>query len=441
MTVRLGQIPLLNRHSIIDLRKKIRFAAERLTNDPVVATRIATATSGMCRQLYNRVAQPSVTVELVADSGHVDFTLVFEGDQPAPAVVGLQDFFDEIHSPSERNGRHVLRAGKRLPLSQLPPPKTVTELQQILGSKSREELMAEVQLQNRELEGSRERLEEQVKERTAQLENAMEAAESANRSKSTFLANMSHELRTPMNAIIGYSEMLAEDAEDEGYDEMIPDLEKINAAGKHLLSLINNILDLSKIEAGRMDLYLERFDLRKMLDEAVATITPLVGKNRNQLATAFADSLGTVKADLTKTRQSLFNLISNAAKFTEDGTITITAKREERNGNEWIFLGVTDSGIGIPEDKLDKVFEEFAQADDSTTRNYGGTGLGLPLSQRFCRMMGGDITVESRLGEGSTFTINLPAVVEIEEVIDEALAEVAAEVQAEEMEREAGESG
>ncbi len=171
----------------------------------------------------------------------------------------------------------------------------------------------------------------------------------------------------------------------------------------------------------------------------MATIAPVIAKNDNQLVMEFADSLGTVKADLTKTRQSLFNLLSNAAKFTENGTITLSAKREEREGKEWIFLGVSDSGIGIPEDKLDKVFEEFAQADDSTTRNYGGTGLGLPLSQRFCRMMGGDITVESRLGEGSTFTISLPAVVEIEEVIDEVLAEAAAEVQG--AGEEAGDSG
>jgi len=245
-----------------------------------------------------------------------------------------------------------------------------------------------------------------------ELKEAKEAAEAANKAKSAFLANMSHELRTPMNAIIGYSEMLAEDAEDEGHDEMVPDLDKINAAGKHLLALINDILDLSKIEAGRMDLFLERFDVREVLEEAIGTVAPLVAKNGNQLVTDFGENLGSIRTDLTKLRQSLFNLLSNAAKFTEGGTVTLAVRRDRRDDGDWITMSVSDTGIGIRGEQLEHVFEEFSQADESTSRDFGGTGLGLPISRRFCRMMGGDITIASEIGKGSTFTIELPAQVD-----------------------------
>ncbi|HZQ10235.1 MAG TPA: GAF domain-containing protein [Anaerolineae bacterium] len=245
---------------------------------------------------------------------------------------------------------------------------------------------------------------------------AREAAEAANRTKSTFLANMSHELRTPLNAIIGYSEMLMEEVFDTKQEHLMPDLQRINVAGKHLLDLINAILDLSKIEAGKMDLYLESFEVKKMVEDVVAVIQPLVAKNNNTLQIHIADDAGTMRADLTKVRQSLFNLLSNAAKFTERGTIDLEVKRTsaasgQNEDNKWQVLtfSVHDTGIGMDGEQLARLFQEFTQADASTARRFGGTGLGLALSRRFCRLMGGDITVESEPGVGSTFTIILPA--------------------------------
>ncbi|MBI4494744.1 MAG: response regulator [Chloroflexi bacterium] len=242
-----------------------------------------------------------------------------------------------------------------------------------------------------------------------ELRAAMEAAEAANRAKSSFLANMSHELRTPLNAIIGYSEMLQEEAQDLGQQDFVPDLQKIQAAGKHLLGLINAVLDLSKIEAGKMDLFLESFDLAEMVRDAVAVVQPLVKKNHNALEVHCPDGLGAMHADLTKVRQSLFNLLSNSCKFTEQGTVSLQIARETVEGMEQIIFRVSDTGIGMTPEQLGKLFQAFQQAEASTTRKYGGTGLGLALSRRLCQMMGGDITVTSEYGKGSMFTITLPA--------------------------------
>jgi Amt family ammonium transporter len=239
------------------------------------------------------------------------------------------------------------------------------------------------------------------------LVGAKEAAEAASRAKSTFLANMSHELRTPLNAIIGYSEMLREDADDGGYAEITPDLEKIRTAGKHLLELINNILDLSKIEAGRMDLYVERFSVAALVDEAAATVAPLVEKSGSRLLLDLAPELGEMHADLTKVRQVLLNLLSNAAKFTEAGTVTLRARRRDEDAT--VVFQVADTGIGMTPEQVGRLFQDFTQADASTTRKYGGTGLGLSISRRFCELLGGEITVASVPGVGSTFTVTLPA--------------------------------
>lgn len=255
-----------------------------------------------------------------------------------------------------------------------------------------------------------------VIERTTGIEKLREAqiaADAANRAKSSFLANMSHELRTPMNAIIGYSEMLVEEAEDLGQHEFISDLNKINAAGKHLLALINDILDFSKIEAGKIELYLETFSVAPMVHDVTTTIVPLVEKNSNRLHVTCPDDIGAMHADLTKVRQALFNLLSNACKFTKQGDISLEVKRLPGQGadaGKFVFT-VSDTGIGMTQEQKTRLFEAFTQGDASTTRQYGGTGLGLSISRHFCRMMGGDITVESEPGKGASFAVSIPATV------------------------------
>ncbi|RDV04959.1 response regulator [Undibacter mobilis] len=241
------------------------------------------------------------------------------------------------------------------------------------------------------------------------LRKAMEDAESANKVKSSFLANMSHELRTPLNAIIGYSELLAEDAQDRGDKAALGDLEKISAAGKHLLGLINEILDLSKIEAGKMEVYLERLDLPKTIADVKTIVDPMIGKNGNRLVIECPPDIGTLKTDLTKLKQCLINLLSNAAKFTKQGTVLLRLSREASDdGRDLVRFDVGDSGIGMTPEQVGRLFQAFTQADSSTTRNFGGTGLGLTITRHFVTMLGGAIDVVSAPGQGTTFSIVLP---------------------------------
>jgi len=250
---------------------------------------------------------------------------------------------------------------------------------------------------------------EQLQREIGERKRAEEAAEAANQAKSTFLANMSHELRTPLNAIIGYTEMLMEDAEDLDQEDFIPDLQRVHTSGKHLLVLINDILDLSKIEADKMEMYLETFYISSMIEHVVSTIQPLVDKHANTLKVHCDDDLGTMHTDLTKVRQVLFNLLSNACKFTEQGTISLDVARDLNDGVGWLTFSVCDTGIGMTSEQMGKLFQAFSQVHACTGSSYGGTGLGLVISKRFCQMMGGDISVDSEYGVGSTFTIQLPA--------------------------------
>ncbi|MDM8565050.1 response regulator [Candidatus Halobeggiatoa sp. HSG11] len=286
----------------------------------------------------------------------------------------------------------------------------------------REKLEQKIGEQNKEISEYANHLEQQVEKRTAELNRAKKAAEEANVTKSQFLSNMSHELRTPMNAIIGYSEMLKEDSDDMDLADFSNDLDKINSAGKHLLGLINDILDLSKIESGKMELFLEQFQIESLVNEVLDTVKPLAENKGNSFEVHFIKSpIAPINGDLTKTRQILFNLLSNANKFSENSTIFIEVEQEfmqcQDGDRDFIRVEVVDDGIGITQEQQNKLFQPFTQLDASTTRRFGGTGLGLSITKQFIEMMGGSICVDSRFGEGSAFKFYLPINVKKPEIL------------------------
>jgi signal transduction histidine kinase len=255
-----------------------------------------------------------------------------------------------------------------------------------------------------------EREAERHRETAIRLREAKDMADEANRAKSIFLAKMSHELRTPLNAVIGFSEILLDDVELDGKESRKKaDLLRINSAGKHLLSLVTDVLDLSKIESNHIDLKIEEFDLNEMVRSVVATVEPMVVENGNKLIVKCPQDLGTVSTDPTKLRQAALNLLSNAAKFTRQGTVTLTVQRRKRPAGDWIEIQVQDTGIGIAEADVSRLFQNFGQANRSTSSKYGGTGLGLALSQKLCALMGGGISVKSEVGQGSCFSIRVLA--------------------------------
>lgn len=432
--IELGRISVRTPESINEARRKIFNLAESCYFDEIATIRLTTIFSELVRLGRNHGNRVDIALNLEERNGQNGLSLIFSYKEKINLIPDLARFFDFFDLSNPNGGPTTLEAFQYLPdrLARLTDDFIETQRQK-LAQLSREELLEDMQAKNEELRASTEEilqakrlaeeatsaLQSQVQELAAarramlnileDLEEAKQEALEATKAKSVFLANMSHELRTPMNAILGYSEMLMEDAEDQGQEDFIPDLQKIHAAGKHLLGLINEILDLSKIEAGKMDLFLESFDVARMVNEVASTLRPLVDKNANTLQVHLAPDLGVMHADLTKVRQSLFNLLSNASKFTQNGTITLEAAPLLKDGIRWIAFSVADTGIGMTPEQIDKLFQPFVQADASTSRKYGGTGLGMTITQLFTRMMGGEIRVASEPGAGTTFTVLLPA--------------------------------
>lgn len=396
--------------------------------------------------------EPAFTLAVVRDVGEFEADLIFARNMYVAIMLGvslllalimitvlnktaliplrrLGDRLRNIHNDKKQLGEPVIVSGnqevRELAAGFNEMTNELKELYDTLLSKNADlsQEISERESVEKELKKHRNHLEDLVERRTLDLASARDAALEASRSKSLFLANMSHELRTPLNAIIGYSEILLEESDAVSEGEMFSDVNKIHLAGRHLLALINDILDLTKIETGKMDLYEEWFDIRDMVRDVSETINPLLEKNNNTFRVECPDNIGSLFADVTKVRQSLFNLLSNATKFSRDDEILLSASRRFLNGKEDIYFDVKDNGIGISKEQHDKLFAAFTQADASTTRKFGGTGLGLVISQYLCNMMGGGIKLVSKLGVGSTFTIVLPVKEDVDPSVGSASAD------------------
>jgi signal transduction histidine kinase len=359
------------------------------------------ASYGHLRESHERIKKHLLTRQLSPGRGSVAGRAILEG-RPVQIVDVLVDpEYEETESQRLAQFRTIFAA----PLLHRGMPIGVIALQRTVVKPFTEKQIELVQIfaDQAVIAIENVRLFNEIQDKSRQLAEASQH-------KSRFLANMSHELRTPLNAIIGVSEMLREDAEALKQDT--EPLDRVLGAAKHLLALINDILDLSKIEAGRMELQLESFALAPLIAGVVKTIEPMATKNGNYVIIHCDAAIGTVHADQMRLRQALLNLLSNANKFTDHGSITIDARQGQEDGRDWVSIAVTDTGIGMTAEQMGKLFQEFSQASSTTASKYGGTGLGLTISRRFCQMMGGDITAESEVGRGSTFTIRLPRIVD-----------------------------
>jgi signal transduction histidine kinase len=408
----LGHVSLQLDSSYLALRHKLKRVADMLQFEEHTVSRLVGVCSEMCRLPALRESDKYVGIVLANDGVSLGLVVDFAVDAKLP-VERLQLYFDEvwIGSKEEPFSGIGVQAYKRCPYVRAKQQMTgnlLHALRDCVSDPSREELMSQLERNNKELAKQRDDLEQTVLVRTRELQDAFELAQSANAAKSHFLANMSHELRTPLNAVIGYSGLLIEELEELEPQECVGELEKILGASRHLLQLIDGILDLSKIEAGSMELVVDRFEVSTFLFELQMTMQPLFEKHANQFELQCEGDLGILFTDSVKLRQCLLNLLSNASKFAANNRVVLRAFSSTEDGEPWVCFEVIDEGIGIPEAKMQHLFTAFEQLDPSTTRRFGGTGLGLALTQRLVRLLGGHISVESEHGKGSTFSLSIP---------------------------------